>query len=533
LSELTVQNPVEPTLTAEPAHQRWREILDVMLALSLANLCFINAWFSPLSDTDHGYFNKLRVTLPTLLALATNLLGSAAAAWFVIRKLRRSQNKWLHLGFDLLLVFSLALPLDFIRRKVFNIADYQVLAWLRMPTVAFGLLVLLTALVWQHRRAAHATAVFMRILSPLALFILVQIFLLSIGVLHLDQQSADPVLRPPGPVRPGQPRVLWIIFDETDLRLPFEQRPATVKLPEFDRLRGESIFATNAFPPADGTLYSMPALICGLRVSNVVLQSHSDLSLTRADTGAVVSWSQSPSVFSSAQELGFNTAVVGWFHPYDRVLGSHLNYCAWHPFQMFESARAGQFGKALINQIECLTGTLRARSLFVDICRSSLTESLGVVTNGAYGLMLLHLPPPHKPGVWLPERNDYTIFGMPKAKGYFNNLELADHMLGQLRGAMEASGQWTNTWLLVSADHSWRESQVYDGRRDWRVPFILRAPDKAAPITYSTGFNTVLTHDLLLAILRRQVSGQQEAVAWLDAHSSNEPPAAVKDAHER
>lgn len=96
-------------------------------------------------------------------------------------------------------------------------------------------------------------------------------------------------------------------------------------------------------------------------------------------------------------------------------------------------------------------------------------------------------------------------------------------MLGKLRRAMEASGQWNQTWLLVSADHSWRESELYDRRLDLRVPFILKAPGTAASVTYSRQFNTVVTCDLLLAILRREINGPSEAAAWLATHGSAQP----------
>ena len=49
---------------------------------------------------------------------------------------------------------------------------------------------------------------------------------------------------------------------------------------------------------------------------------------------------------------------------------------------------------------------------------------------------------------------------------YFDNLALADHELGELlRKRSEASGQRDNTWIILSADHSWRRSKSYDGRR--------------------------------------------------------------------
>ena len=114
--------------------------------------------------------------------------------------------------------------------------------------------------------------------------------------------------------------------------------------------------------------------------------------------------------------------------------------------------------------------------------------------------------------------------------GYFNNLALADLTLGKLRQALESSGQWDKTWLILSSDHSWRTSRDYDGRRDLRVPFLIKAPGAAQSITCSTPINTSLTHDLVLAILRGDLTNQPQAAAWLEAHPSLHPPAEIPSA---
>ena len=47
-------------------------------------------------------------------------------------------------------------------------------------------------------------------------------------------------------------RVLWIVYDEMDQRTTFDARPRDLDLPEFDRLRAESLAASSALPPAIG-----------------------------------------------------------------------------------------------------------------------------------------------------------------------------------------------------------------------------------------------------------------------------------------
>ena len=156
--------------------------------------------------------------------------------------------------------------------------------------------------------------------------------------------------------------------------------------------------------------------------------------------------------------------------------------------------------------------------------RNSLQTSVSVVTNSTYGLILLHLPPPHRPGVYLPNNGKFSVLGTSKVTGYFNNLVFADRELGAFRRAMETAGEWDKTWLILSADHSWRESHLYDNKRDMRVPFLVKSPGANEPMTYSQPFNTILTHNLILAILRGEVTNQQDTVRWLDAHGTQVSP---------
>ena len=501
-------------------------IKDGIVAVSLANLCFANAWFMILYDADQGYFNKVPVRTPSTLALLINIFWLAALVWLALRVWRRFQNRLLHFVLHMAFLVLLLIPVDFVRIQFFHIMDHPIVVFFQRPVVMFCSVVLLALVVWQHRRAAKAAGVLVVILSPLALLTLAKIGLLLLGVMHLNQADYEPVLPPPVPVREGQPRVLWIIFDCTDYRVAFEKRPLGVQLPEFDRLRGESLFCVNACSPHASTISSMPALISGQRLSRIGIANASDLKVQVADTGVNTTWSKLPSVFAEAQALGANTALVGWFHPYDRVLGDGLNYCAWYPFPTFEPERAKTFANAMRRQIACIAWPLHIRRFYISICRDGLGESLSLVTNTVYGLTLLHLPPPHSPGIYLPEKDQFTFWGVPTTAGYLGNLALADRELGQMRRAMEISGQWDKTWLIISADHS-LGSQISFGQPDTRVPFIVKPPGANEPITYSPKINTILTHDLILAILRGEITSQRELVPWLDKHGKPVPTFSV------
>jgi arylsulfatase A-like enzyme len=164
---------------------------------------------------------------------------------------------------------------------------------------------------------------------------------------------------------------------------------------------------------------------------------------------------------------------------------------------------------------------------------NSMTDSLTVATNASYGLVLLHLYPPHPPGIYLPDKDRLSIWPMAVVEGYFNNLALADRSLEKLRHAMETAGEWNKTWIIISADHSWRSSQKYDGHRDYRVPYLVKPAGTNEAMTCHSQFNTIVTHDFILAILRGEITSEQEAAAWLDAHQSKRMPAGFKSKYSK
>jgi hypothetical protein len=57
-----------------------------------------------------------------------------------------------------------------------------------------------------------------------------------------------------------------------------------------------------------------------------------------------------------------------------------------------------------------------------------------------------------------------------------------------------------------------------------RVPFLVKAAGPARGMVLTNQFNTLLTHDFILSILRREVTNQSSALSWLEAHAVPLPP---------
>ena len=508
----------------DKAARRWKAVGHVAMALSLANLCFFNACFWMLYDTELGYFSEIPLQPVHLLALLCNVLGFAAVFWVAGRFLRKTRSRFAVVLACLVTLLLLTSPAEFLRIFVFSIRDRQILSFVQNPYVlVLGALMLGVVVRWPGV-VARVLGVGLVLLSPLALLSLGKTTFLLLRFAALP--SAPLQAEPPPPLFSKAPptRVLWLIFDEMDYRLSFAERPPGLALPEFDRVRATSLFASNAYSPSDHTRLSVPAMLSGQMFKDEKSASASDLFLTLASTNRVVRWGEMPNIFAQARSQGCNTAVVGFYHPYTRIFGSFLNYCRWHRFPAYDPDREEGFFSSLRGQIFSMVPTLRMRSLFARAYKLMRKEALSVVADPQYGFIYVHYCVPHKPPIYNPATGRVTAIGPAGPKGYFANLQLADRTLGELRRTLEAAGQWDKTWVFITSDHCWREAALYDGKSDHRVPYLLKPPGGAATVPYGPKFNTVVSYDLVTAILRGEITTATQAAAWLKAQPPSPPP---------
>ncbi len=521
---LTVPNPVSDGV---PVESDWC-FKEVFFALSLANLCLIQSSFSLLFNEDFGYFNKVPISRMVLLTLALNFAGLtiffAIVAWFV----QRTRHSWVKLLAHVALCALLFVPLNFIRLNYVRLTGANLAVFYQNRVVLGVCLILFVAALRWHRNISRVLTGGVSILAPLTFFMLVKMAVALVNPAKLafpPDKPFAPMLSVPGQPRP---RVLWILMDELDQRLAFSARPAEIQLPEMDRLRQQSFYATNAYSPTCSTVSSIPSLTTGQQVSRAAPANASDLNLTVEGTTETVSWSLRPHVFSRARELGVNSGIVGWYHPYTRLFNDSVSFCYWDPLPQFEQSRAFTFQDTWLNQLSTMASPIHQRRLQIQLYYKTLEHSLNLVTNSQMGLMFLHLPGPHRPGIYDASTGKTTLTRFALARGYLDNLILTDQTLGRIRQAMEAAGNWDKTWVLLSSDHCWREAPAYDGKIDYRVPFILKPPGSNGALTYAPAFNTIVSHDLVLALLQREISSEKAIGSWLDQHKISPPPSYLK-----
>lgn len=468
------------------------------------------------------------------IAIVVNVLFCAAIFCAAIYLLRRIQSPvaW-RVGKILGLCFLL-IPLNALRPQLVNSSSAVYYSSIlpvvgKWGSVLCGLILglLIVRLLMAHWRDIWKYIVVMLlVLTPFLWLTMSQSFWI-IGRYVLESPSSsifesNPSVRPveiPKLAQGGARRILWLIFDEMDQRLAFEERPQDIQIPSFDRLRQTSIVATQALPPAGNTLASLPSLLSGRVVDSAKPVDSSELLLQYAD-GTNARWSRQDNIFKKMQSRGYKTALVGWYHPYWRVLGKNLDDSRTfagtgdHP----KFSTGGIWGNVKSEWLGLLP-TMNRQS-FIHVMQEMQENTIRLAASLEYGLVFSHLPGLHTPYVYDRHNDRYTLF-RDNVTGYFDHMVLADYTFGRIRSEMELKGLWDDTLVIVSADHWWRKSATYDGKVDHRVPFIVKMPGQKNGIVYDKPIQTVVTYSFLLAVLNGEVKTAEEATQWMERLSDS------------
>ena len=520
------------------------------LAFSVANLCFFMAWRDVLSPQAIAYLYlwKQNPGFASLLALLINVLALTAVFYLGFSLAWRRAGPFLQNCLRLAFLVIFFRSLNGVRIQFHSLSTGHLrLVFGRVGFFALGmsLLAMLILIIARYgivsvTRVAAGVAL---ILSPLGLVAATQgtVQVIKYNVLVSQERQATPLI--PASVNPG-PRVLWVIFDEMSSELAFGRRPPELELPEFDRFQDVALSAANAYPPARRTMQSIPALLTGQLVAATKPAGPDELLLTFAGQSEPVGWSQQQDIFSAARAIRLNTAVVGWYHPYCRVIGDRLTRCFWQPASQLTNPEKFGVARMMLVQdadaLQLLPFTGRVREWILNKTPDYRTPHLGdylelvdraaqLAADPDVKLAFVHLPVPHPPYIYDRHRGVWDTKG---ELSYLDNLALADRALGQLRTAMERTGIWDTTTVVISSDHWWR-TEYWDIRKpiwspadnpyrgegtDHRIPFLIKLEGQKTGSRYEPPFNTVLTHDLILDVLNRKVSSAEQVTAWLDTH---------------
>jgi hypothetical protein len=537
--QMSTSPELEPTPVESRSQQeipvRGITLRDFAISLAIANAAFFRVWWELLTHTEATRLKMLWGPRPAnyIAAILDVILLAAVmtVAAFLVRKYVRRRS--VAVALDLAIAFGLLLPAGSLAAALANrfpslrSIPEQAVGTKTAAALAVALFIVIVFVILRTRKFAGA-------------LVLLPLVPVTFGQAAWKAFTYDGRLVPSRPLAnllptaPESPRILWIIFDRMDQRLSFPDRPATVQLPEFDRLRREAVYANNAFPPGAYTITSMPALLSGQLVARAAEVDENTLLVRPEPDAPDIRFGTTSTVFSDARGHGLNVGVSGQYLPYCRLFHETLSFCTWveiprqHNSYYTSADSTGSFAELMVNQ---------ARSLVEGTMVSPFGQSLPVkkhannydfvLENGRkaavdkrLNLVLVHFPIPHSPYFYNSRTGKYDLWNSTRS-GYLHALVLADKTLGILRRDLESAGLWDRTTVLVSSDHSHRSAaQGLDGKTDQRIPFLLKLAGQTSGLEFSAPFYTVLTKELFNAVWKREITTPQQATAWLDTHRS-------------
>jgi hypothetical protein len=234
---------------------------------------------------------------------------------------------------------------------------------------------------------------------------------------------------------------------------------------------------------------------------------------------------------------------VGWYNPYCRLFGSMVSDCFWvsgiHEMIPLEMLGASEDKSAAANALVLAEHYLAqvagrgeadvqdARERDIRDYRSIMERARVLVANPHIRIAFVHLPIPHPPGIY-----DRHTHQLRSGGNYLDNLTLADDTLGELMREIGASADADRTIVIVSSDHSWRvpmwrtmpnwtkeEEKISHGSFDPRPVFLVHVPGQTNGLASRSVVPEMREHDILVAILNRQVENETQMAELLTAES--------------
>lgn len=316
----------------------------------------------------------------------------------------------------------------------------------------------------------------------------------------------------------SKPRIIWILFDAFDYRLAFDERPSWLKLPTWDRFRRESVDPQNAQSPADYTSRSIPSLFTGMHFQDQPDHQGRHLLMYPEGSNERVAFSEIPNVFTEAKAKRLLTGVVGWYLPYCFDLRTELDHCVYHSRTRFDYS--GKPMNAAFQVIGRNFSLFGHQTIHQNAYRFALEQSLRAINTEELDLVFLHQPIPHEPFIYDAERGSLVVKHPRPEQGYFENLALSDQMLESLLSAVDHSKRASNTFVIITSDHPYKEHPDCPTTPTRRVPLLIRTPTKVGA-TITGKFETIHTKKIISLIQDGQLQDAADIKNWIENFKTN------------
>jgi hypothetical protein len=346
--------------------------------------------------------------------------------------------------------------------------------------------------------------------------------------------SLHPAVYPPGV---SNRRIIWILFDELSYDQTFDHPASGMELPNFNRLRTESVSFSNLDPAGFYTDLIIPSLFLDRRIDQIRSTVDSDLRYKDETQNRWLAYDPNATLFALAQRNGWTTGVDGWHIPYCHILASVLNVCSWEasPYAIPETvtygtsedkpvlANAAALWNLFLAKLTNRTPKPNLATAHIEEYRHVMARTQALIENEQVRFVFLHLPVPHPPGIYDRQRHMLRPGGT-----YLDNLVLTDQTLGVLLQEIDATPSASRTTVIVSSDHSWRipmlrgnedwsaeEERASGGHFDQRPVLLIHFPGQTSGADMPSALPELLEHDMIAAMLLGKIDNQEDLTVFL------------------
>ena len=486
---------------------------DALVSVSLANLCLLRVWAPLLLPNGSEYFAKTAYDRIDYISILLNL-ALLASLFFSLSCVARSCEKgWLRILAQVTFLLCLLPLFDFVRRYLaLSYTDFLRFGFpgLIIGASGFGVLIFLLRV----RLCRYAYAVLLYTIPFAALTS-------SQALWHVANRDwPQLVIKPPRIVLKEtksniKPRVIWIIFDEWDQQATFERRPPTLQLPNIDAFSREAFSATNAYPPAGATLISIPSLFTGSLLTEVKCDTDGKLLVRAVGKDRLRDFRQYKSLVNQFEPAGLRLAISGWFQPYSRLVSKDADIDVhWESALTLQGFRGEGTGATITAQLRYALMPYLVQKESPNTYLRIHAYGRNAVRDPLVDIVFLHYPIPHMPSIYDVKHGKILLQVNPEVDGYFGNLALVDKTLGDILADLNISKLRDRTTIILSSDHWWRTSPLFDGERSHRVPYLIQLAGERKRGVFTRPINTVHTLDLVSAILQGSIRDQSQLLAY-------------------
>ncbi len=510
----------------DPQQQRPTRLRLAVIALSFACIALSRQWFI-IAAGDGFVYPTLQPSWFGLLhpLLACAILGTGAYLLLLFARNARS-GVWL-VATHLLLVVLLVPSLLFLRANTnlavhvpaLSKAFYQnLLGPTGFALFTFATLAAAVGILWKWPLAiSRGIAVALTLFLPFAGLQIIKL------IWYLHQSDTLPTSREFASVPNHLHKVVVVVFDEFDYALYQSHRAAGARFPHLDALDRNAIASDQAYAPAIHTTATIPSYFLGKRLKNLCRLPTDDLRLTFEGQDKPVLWSEQPTWVSQSAERHIPMGLVGWYHPYCKLMGSHAKSCfaLGSPYMQSPAFSAKRVGAILASAFS--PGTLPI-SYHAQRHEIVFNQAKGALARADLKLVYLHLSVPHLPTIFDPATrsvvDDRQENEAQQKVGYLDNLHLADQALGELMATSSTQTHW-----IVTSDHSihawrWLPKDTPESQIDRRIPFWVKLAEESKPLRIRLPFNTLLLKDLSLELAEGRIRTGAEVERFIRVNAS-------------